>query len=98
MPTSPLPGDDAFERRLAALRRLPRAAPSRDLLAGIEARIARPAARVVSLAEWWAIAAAAVLLLGLNLFALLYSSAATAPGETADDDTYALVTDYQLYD
>ena len=93
--STPSHSQDALEERLAALRRLPRATPERDLLPGILERIAQPDARVVSLAEWRAIAVAAVLVFVLNLLALHYHTRAEA---LAAVDTYALVTDFQLYD
>ena len=93
--STPSNNPDALEERIAALRRLPRATPERDLLPGVLARIARPDARVVSLAEWRAIAVAAVLVFVLNLLALYYHTRAAA---LPADDAYALLTDFQLYD
>ena len=93
--STPSNNQDPLEERIAALRRLPRTAPERDLLPGILARISRPEARVVSLAEWRAIAVAAVLVFVLNLLGLYYHARAEALPAV---DTYALVTDFQLYD
>ncbi len=89
----PNPTPDEFERLLDGLGKLPRAQPRRDLFVGIEARIARPEAVVVSLRHYRALAAAAVLLLLLNVVALrYYATLAVTP-----DQSYALVTTY-LYD
>ena len=87
------PTPDEFEDLFSGLGKLPRAQPRRDLFAGIESRIARPEATVVSLRQYRPLMAAAVLLLLLNLAALQYYVSQSA----APDQSYALVSTY-LYD
>jgi hypothetical protein len=80
----------------ASLRRLglhPRPRPKRDLLPGIEARIARPQVVVLTPRQWRTLVAAAVLLLLVNAVALAYYATAAA----APEPTYALLSNYLLY-
>lgn len=83
-----------LERLIDGLGQLPKAKPKRDLLPGIEARIARPAAAVIPVRQWQSMIAAAILLLLLNVTALAYYSSQS----TSRDQSIALVTDYQLYE
>lgn len=85
---------EEFETLLNGLSRIPRAQPKRDLLPGIEARIARPEAAVIPVRQWRSMIAAALLLLLLNVAALTYYSSQS----TSRDQGIALVTDYQLYE
>ena len=86
----PTPTPDEFEDMFRELGRLPHAQPRRDLFAGIETRITRPEATIVSLRQYRMLVAAAILLLLLNLVALqYYASQAATP-----DPSYALVSNY----
>ncbi|MBB4079623.1 hypothetical protein GGR28_002248 [Lewinella aquimaris] len=86
--------DPDFEDLIGRLGNLPRARPDRDLLPGIEARIARPEAVVVPLRQWRAMVAAAVLLLLLNAAAITFYTNESS----GQDQTLALVSDYLLYE
>lgn len=83
-----------LERLTNGLGQLPKARPKRDLLPGIEARIAQAEASVIPIRQWQSMIAAAVLLLLLNITALTYYSSQSS----SQDQGIALVTDYQLYE
>lgn len=85
---------DDFDRLLTGLRNHPRSLPRRDLMPGIMEKISRPEAIVVPLSQWRALAAAAVILLLVNLVAILYYGSTS----TTTDQTYALVSNYVLYE
>ncbi len=83
-----------LERLIDGLGKTPRARPKRDLMPGIKARIARPEMTAIPTRQWVGMIAAAVLLLFLNVTALTYYTSQA----TGQDQTTALVSDYQLYE
>jgi len=83
-----------LDRLVNDLGKTPRARPKRDLMPGIKARIARPQLIVIPTRQWIGMVAAAVLLLFLNVTALTYYTSQS----TGQDQTTALVSDYQLYE
>lgn len=87
--------DDA----LAQLKKLPRATPPPGLLGRIEARLGRPDAKTIPLKTWRMYAAAACMLLALNVTALAYSLR-TSSDQTASYDAAngTLISDFQLYE
>jgi len=80
---------------LKHLGELPRATPPPGLLGRIEAGL--PSAKIVSLADWRRVAAAAALVAALNVAGLLYHNNAAVSKPVANAET-TLVYDFQLYD
>lgn len=87
--------DDALKQ----LRKLPRATPPPGLLGRIEARIGKAEAKVIPMRQWRMLAAAACVLVALNVTALANylndSSGPTAQYQASDD---LLISDFQLYE
>ncbi|MFK8161876.1 MAG: hypothetical protein AB8H12_05375 [Lewinella sp.] len=87
--------DDALDQ----LKKLSRATPPSGLLGRIEARIGKAEVKVIPMQQWRMIAAAACVLVALNVTALANylnpSSGLTAQYETSED---VLISDFQLYD
>jgi hypothetical protein len=87
--------DDALKQ----LRKLPRATPPPGLLGRIEARIGKAEAKVIPMQQWRMLAAAACVLVALNVTVLANylneSSGPTAQYEASND---LLISDFQLYE
>ena len=87
--------DEAMEQ----LRKLPRATPPPGLLGRIEARIGKAEAKIIPIKQWRMLAAAACVLVALNVTALANymdeSSGPTAPYVTSYN---VLISDFQLYE
>lgn len=92
-------GHDELDYAIEHLKGLKRASPPPGLLSRIEDRIAQADASVISMPQWRMIAAAAVMVLGMNVYALInYSNGSNA---LSMGDGYAateLVSDYQYYE
>lgn len=89
---------DDLDKALAQLKGLGRAkAP--DLLPRIEASIKGNKAKVIPLAEWRRLVAAAAVVLLLNLVGLVYYAQQTS-GQVAlnETSTEVLISDFQLYE
>lgn len=85
-----------------SLERSERAKPSAELFAKIESRIQDSQAKIISIPQWRIAAAAAVLVLSLNLFALydytqnrVLSSATTTMDNSVPSP---LISDYNIYE
>lgn len=92
-------GHDELEEMLEQLKSLPRAKPSPNLLGRIESRIARAEAKVIPLAQWRLSAAAALVVVSLNVYALTaYANGSNGQTASSDYDASSLVSDYQLYE
>lgn len=92
-------GHDELDYAMEHLKGLRRASPPPGLLSRIEDRIAQVDASIISMPQWRMIAAAAVLVLGVNVYALInFSSGNNA---LSMGDGYAateLVSNYQYYE
>ena len=92
-------GHDELDYAIEHLKGLKRASPPPGLLNRIENRITQMDASIVSMPQWRMIAAAAVLVLGVNVYALVNFSndmnAVSMGGGYAATD---LVYDYQYYE
>jgi hypothetical protein len=92
-------GQFELDEALKQLRKLPRATPPPGLLSRIEARIGNAEAKVIPMKQWRMMAAAACMLVVLNVTALANymneSSGLTAQYNTSND---ALISDFQLYE
>lgn len=87
-----------MEDALEQLKKLPRATPPPGLLGRIEARIGKAEAKVIPMKQWRMIAAAACVLVALNVTALTNylnnASQQTVQYGTIDN---SLISDFQLY-
>lgn len=92
-------GQFELEEALEQLKKLPRATPPPGLLGRIESRLGKVEAMVISLKQWRMIAAAACVLVALNVTALTNAlnnaSQQTVQYETSNS---ALISDFQLYE
>jgi hypothetical protein len=87
--------DDALKQ----LRKLPRAAPPPGLLRRIEASIGKTEAKVIPMKQWRMIAAAACLLVALNVTALTsYLNTASQQMAQYSTSNNSLISDFQLYE
>jgi len=92
-------GHDELDYAIEHLKGLKRASPPPGLLSRIEDRIALADASVISLPQWRMIAAAAVMVLGVNIYALVsYSSNNNAISMGGGYAATELVSDYQYYE
>lgn len=87
--------DDALEQ----LRKLPRATAPPGLLGRIEARIGKAEATVIPMKQWRMIAAAACVLVALNITALnSYLNTSSGPTAQYEAEDNVLISDFQLYE
>ena len=87
--------DDALEQ----LKKLPRATPPSSLLGRIEASIGKAEAKIIPMKQWRMIAAAACVLVALNVTALSnYLNNASQPTAQYEASENSLISDFQLYE
>jgi hypothetical protein len=87
--------DEAMEQ----LRKLPRATPPPGLLGRIEARIGKAEAKIIPIKQWRMLAAAACVLVALNVTALAnYMDESSGPTAQYDTSYNVLISDFQLYE
>ncbi|MFT5997596.1 MAG: hypothetical protein ACI81P_000041 [Neolewinella sp.] len=87
--------DEAMEQ----LRKLPRATPPPGLLGRIEARIGKAEAKIIPIKQWRMLAAAACVLVALNVTALAnYMDESSGPTAQYDTSDNVLISDFQLYE
>ncbi|WP_020566659.1 hypothetical protein [Neolewinella persica] len=92
-------GQFELEDALEQLKKLPRATPPPDLLGRIESRLGKVEAKVIPMKQWRMIAAAACVLVALNVTALSnYLNSASQQTAQYDTSSDALISDFQLYE
>ena len=87
---------------LNSTNKISRAKPSAQLYSKIEGRLFEPEVKLISIQQWRWAAAAALLLLFLNVFALRqYNGEQTqslTQGYSVESDEQAIVSDYNFYE